>query len=814
MEGGICQPHLRLWVTIYLISLSLVKCARLGYNSIIPSDFGSIKECGFMRKSGVLMHITSLPSPGGIGTLGQAAYDFVDFVVSAGMNIWQVLPVGPVGYAESPYQSTSTYAGNPLMIDFPLLEKEGILPTGLYAPLENGETVDFEAVKAQSAELLGKAFEHSAAGLADEIGAFADAHAWVRDYALFLAIKEKFDQVSWMEWPDEDIRLRRPEAVARYAEELRPRIDYFIFTQYLFFRQWDALHAYARARGVELMGDMPIYVSEDSADVWLNPELFELDEDCRPIRIAGVPPDYFQVNGQRWGNPLYRWDVHAKTGYAWWIGRLRAAGALFDSIRIDHFIGFANYYAIPATEATARNGKYELGPGRKLFARIKKELPELKIVAEDLGVVSARVRKLLAYCGYPGMKVMQFAFDSDDTNVDLPQHHTENCIVYTGTHDNNTTLGWWQGATDKVKAFAREKLGMPEDSDDILSYIIDAAFGSVANTAILPMQDLLALGEGYRMNFPGTVGGNWLWRMLPQDLGDIARYVRILNRRHHRGTLPEIDADKLLAEAESLCWGRHHVPLRDASPVQLHDALSESVMAAIAPRWTDDWEDHIERRHAVYLSAEYLVGRAVYNNLFNLGILDQVKALLSAKGVDLASLEDIEDAALGNGGLGRLAACFLDSAATRNVPLDGYGLRYRYGLFKQVFEDFKQKELPDDWTAFGDPWSIRRDEMAVIVPMKGLDVRAVPYDMPIIGYGDSSISTLRLWQCESTHEFDFDLFNMQDYAKASKDKNTAEDITKLLYPNDTMKAGKLLRVRQQYVLCSASLQDMLRTYKE
>ena len=766
-----------------------------------------------MRKSGVLLHITSLPSPGGIGTLGRAAYDFVDFVKASGMNIWQVLPVGPTGYAESPYQSASTYAGNPLMIDLPMLEADSILPEGAYAPLPNTSVIDFEAVKAQKSAMLKLAFEHSHEKLANEIAGFVETHEWVNDYALFYAIKEHFNLVSWMEWPDQDIRLRKPEAVAKYTELLKDRISYYIFEQYLFFRQWNALHDYARANGVDLMGDMPIYVAEDSADVWLNPDLFELDEDCKPIRIAGVPPDYFQADGQRWGNPLYRWDKHEATQYKWWIARLRAAGDLFDMIRIDHFIGFANYYAIPATEPTARNGKYEPGPDRKLFRRIRKELPQLRIVAEDLGVVSPKVKRLLKFCGYPGMKVMQFAYDSDDTNIDLPEHHTENCIVYTGTHDNNTTLGWWHGASESVKAFARKKLGMKPDDEDILPVILDVAFASVADTAIVPMQDLLGLGEECRMNYPGTVGGNWLWRMLPQDLSDVACRVRILNRRHHRGTLEGVDAKDLVTRAAELVMSRYHVPLERATAVQLHEAISDAVMLRIAPRWADDAADRLTRRHAVYLSAEYLVGRLVYNNLFALGVLEDVRDLLAEKGVDLADLEDIEDAALGNGGLGRLAACFLDSAATHNVPLDGYGLRYRYGLFKQVFENYRQKELPDDWTQYGDPWSIRRDELSVIVPMKNCEVRAVPYDMPVIGYGDGSIGTLRLWQCESTHEFDFDLFNNQDYAKASKEKNTAEDITKLLYPNDTLRAGKQLRVRQQYVMCSASLQDMLRAFK-
>ncbi len=767
-----------------------------------------------MRQSGVLLHITSLPSPGGIGTLGRAAYEFVDFVKDAGMTIWQMLPIGPTGYAESPYQSVSTFAGNPLMIDLDMLIEEGLLPEDSCAPLAVEPSVDFEAVKARKSALLRKAFESSHKKLSDKLAEFEAARPWVRDYGLFRAVKASFGEISWMEWPDQAIRLRKEKAVAKYARALAGEVDYYIFEQYLFFDQWQRLHDYARAQGVQLMGDMPIYVAEDSCDVWMNPELFELDEDCKPIRIAGVPPDYFQADGQRWGNPLYAWQKHAETGYAWWINRLRALGELFDMLRIDHFIGFANYYAIPAEEPTARNGKYELGPGRKLFTRIKKALPGLNIVAEDLGVVSPRVRRLLAFCGYPGMKVMQFAYDSDD-NPDLPEHHTENCIVYTGTHDNNTTAGWWKDASDETRARARKGLGMHEDDGDALPFMIRAAFDSVADTVIVPMQDWLGLGSEARMNYPGTVGGNWLWRMLPVDYRPIAARIRRLNRLTHRGTLRHMTADELIARAREIALCDHHIALEDALPEELHDAVAKAAMLDIAPQWTDDFESHLSGRHAVYLSAEYLVGRAVYNNLYNMGVLDEVKAKLAAKGIDLADLEDIEDAALGNGGLGRLAACFLDSAATHDIPLDGYGLRYRYGLFKQSFdENGAQCEDPDDWTVYGDPWSVRRDDLTQLVEMKGLLVFAVPYDMPVIGYDRKSIGTLRLWQCESVNEFDFDLFNSQDYVAACREKNTAEDITKVLYPNDTLRAGKLLRLRQQYVLVSASLQDMLASYPE
>ena len=767
-----------------------------------------------MRQSGVLLHITSLPSRGGIGTLGQAAYDFIDFVKASGMSVWQMLPIGPTGYAESPYQSASTYAGNPLMIDFDMLEAEGVLPAGSYEPLDNPSIVDFEAVKAQKSALLRKAFEASFESLSDEIAEFERSHAWVRDYALFRAIKAGFGEVSWMDWPDEDIRLRRPKAVAKYEKALAGDVDYYIFEQYLFFDQWTRLHDYARMNGVKLMGDMPIYVAEDSADVWLNPDMFELDEDCRPIRIAGVPPDYFQKDGQRWGNPLYAWKKHAETGYAWWIGRLRALSDLFDILRIDHFIGFANYYAIPAAELTARNGKYELGPGRRLFARIQKALPGLNIVAEDLGVVSPRVRKLLAYCGYPGMKVMQFAYDSDE-NPDLPEHHVPNCIVYTGTHDNNTTQGWWDDASDETKARARAKLGMAPDGEDLLPHIIRKAFDSVADTVIVPMQDWLGLGAEARMNFPGTVGGNWLWRMAEApDYRALACRIRRLNRQTCRGPIRHASPAELIAWAEEFCMLDSHATLDEAFAGQLHDAVARAAMLDIAPQWADDRQAHLAGRHAAYLSAEYLMGRAVYNNLYAMGVLKEVRERLLDKGVDLADLEDVEDAALGNGGLGRLAACFLDSAATHDIPLDGYGLRYKYGLFKQRFdENGAQVEDPDDWTCWGDPWSVRRDDLTQGVVMEGLTVLAVPYDMPVIGYGRRSIGTLRLWQCEPSDDaIDLEAFSAQDYEAANLEKDRAEDITKVLYPNDTLEAGKLMRLRQQYVLVSASLKDMLTDY--
>lgn len=766
-----------------------------------------------MRKSGVLLHITSLPSRGGIGTMGASAREFIDFAADAGLNIWQMLPVGCVDPEGSPYKCTSIYAGNELLIDFEEMEADDLLPKGAYAPLPNTDRIDFAAVRAQNASLLRMARAYSHDRIRDDLSRFAEENTWVRDYALFRALQDHFHGESWMNWP-EGIRRRQPDEVERYTALLRDAMEDYIFCQYVFFLQWDRLHAYAKAKSIALMGDMPIYVSDESCDVWLNPELFELDDDLRPIRIAGVPPDAFQPAGQLWGNPLYRWDAHEKTGYAWWISRFRAQARMFDILRVDHFIGFANYFAVPAGAKDALGGKYEKGPGRKLFQRVERAVPELRIVAEDLGVVSGKVCRLLKACGYPGMKVLQFAFDSDEKNPYLPAQHTVNSVIYTGTHDNNTTLGWWADCDEKTRAFARRALHMHTWDDDIVSAMLKCAWGSICDTAIAPMQDLLMLDGSARMNLPGTVGGNWTWRMTDTDYAPIARRIRILNRRYNRGSAPQIDVNEIADRAREIIECKYHVTLPAASAVQLHEGVSDAVMIAIAPMWADDHAERCAHRRAIYLSAEYLMGRMIYSNLYSLGILEPLRDALSARGASLADLEDIEDAALGNGGLGRLAACFLDSAATHNIPLDGYGLRYRYGLFHQEFIDGHQIELPDDWTKYGDPWSIRRDALSVTVPMKGLTVRAVPYDMPVIGYGGRNFSTLRLWQCESDHAFDFDLFNAQDYAAASRDKNAAEDITKLLYPNDSLRAGKLMRIRQQYVLCSASLQDMLRAYRE
>lgn len=485
-----------------------------------------------MRRSGVLMHITSLDSPGGIGTMGKSAYAFADFLEKAGLTVWQVLPIGPTGYGESPYQSASTFAGNPMLIDLDALVAEGLLDRAPDASPAGAQAVDFDRVREEKRALLRRSFLQSFEKARTEVDAFTREETWLKDYALFMAVKRHFGDRMWSEWPDRSIRMREKDTLQRYARELAPEVDYHRYVQYLFFRQWRRLKAYVNQKGIRLFGDMPIYVAEDSSDTWANPALFQLDEALRPARVAGVPPDYFSADGQRWGNPLYNWKTLRKRKFDWWLQRLAAAGRMFDWLRIDHFIGFANYYSIPAACPTAREGRWEKAPGFALFRRVRRELPGLRIVAEDLGEVGPRVKRLLKKCGYPGMKVLVFGFDSDEGNPHFPGNIVRNSIVYTGTHDNDTALGWWEKADGSVRGLAERHL---PGGADIAERLIECAFQSVADTAIVPMQDFLHLGGEARMNYPGTVGGNWLWRMLPGAASDaLAREIRLLNRRTHR----------------------------------------------------------------------------------------------------------------------------------------------------------------------------------------------------------------------------------------------------------------------------------------
>ena len=490
-----------------------------------------------MRQSGILMHISSLPGRDGIGSLGREAYEFADFLHEAGMSIWQVLPMGPTGYGESPYQSTSVYAGNPLLISLEKMEEDGLFsrPAGEdYVP-QNPEQVDYEKVRSHKMKLLRLAFAQSESKVKAQLDSFAKENPWVREFALFTALKQHFGGKMWTQWPDRDAKMRRGAALEKYRRELDEEIRFHIFCQYVFQRQWQALKQYCNDLGIKMFGDMPIYVAEDSADTWTEPEVFQLDKDRVPKRVAGVPPDYFSADGQLWGNPLYRWTYLWFRRYDWWVRRMAHMAKMYDIIRVDHFIGFANYYSVPHGAPNARNGKWVIGPGKKLFKRLNKALPGLDVVAEDLGAVNDRVRSLVAFTGYPGMKVLTFAFGGQDDNMHLPKNIPENTAYYTGTHDNQTALSWAKKASGEELAYAGKIAGF-ETVEEAPWALIRTLFHSVARIAVAPMQDVLELDDWATMNHPGLVGGNWLWRMKDgAATREIAEKLKRLNQESNRG---------------------------------------------------------------------------------------------------------------------------------------------------------------------------------------------------------------------------------------------------------------------------------------
>ena len=469
-----------------------------------------------MRRSGILMHISSLPGPGGIGSLGKEAYAFADFLKASGMAVWQVLPLGPTGYGESPYQSSSVFAGNPMLISCAALREAGLVTydDGEEFTADDPERVDYPAVRESKEKLLRRCFAQSEGKLQKELAAFRRENPWVEDFALFTALKARYGGVMWTKWPDREVRRRQPAALERCRRELDGEIRYHLFCQYLFFRQWFALKRYCNGLGIRLFGDMPIYVAEDSADTWTHPEAFQLDGEGVPKRVAGVPPDFFSADGQLWGNPLYRWFSLRLHGYGWWVERMAAMAKMYDIVRIDHFIGFANYYSVPQGAPNARTGKWIIGPGKSLFRTLERKIPGLNIVAEDLGCVNDRVRRLLTAVGYPGMRVLSFGFGGGEDNPHLPANYVTNSVVYTGTHDNDTVRGWIDTADDAALAQARQLLGFDKPEDGPAAFV-RAVLASRADTAMIPMQDVLGLGGWARMNRPGTIGNNWLWRMAP-----------------------------------------------------------------------------------------------------------------------------------------------------------------------------------------------------------------------------------------------------------------------------------------------------------
>lgn len=477
-----------------------------------------------MRASGVLLPIASLPSEYGIGCFSKEAYLFVDQLVKAGQKYWQILPLGPTGYGDSPYQSFSTFAGNPYFIDLnDLIEKRYLTKEECEACDfgNNDRYIDYEKIYFARFDILKKAYQTSEIEKDKKFQEFIQQNKyWLNDYSHYMAIKNYFHGISWIEW-DEEIRLRKNIAMEAYGIKLQKEIEFYQFLQYIFYSQWNSLKYYANQKGIKIIGDIPIYVAFDSADCWANRELFQFNEENVPIAVAGCPPDAFSMTGQLWGNPLYDWDYHKKTDYAWWMKRIEHCFELYDVVRVDHFRGFDEYYTIPYGAKDATFGEWKKGPGYQLFEKLDQELGKLDIIAEDLGFVTDSVRKLLDKTGYPGMKVLQFAFDSREESDYLPHNYNQNSIVYTGTHDNNTILGWYDSISQPDKRLSIEYLNNAKSKPEEISWdFIRLAMESVAKTCIIPIQDYLGFGSEARINTPSTLGENWKWRLKKGDLDE------------------------------------------------------------------------------------------------------------------------------------------------------------------------------------------------------------------------------------------------------------------------------------------------------
>ncbi len=470
-----------------------------------------------MRKCGILLPIASLPSEYGIGCFSKEAYEFIDQLKKAGQHYWQILPLGPTGYGDSPYQSFSTFAGNPYFIDLEQLIEAGLLEKSDCNSVNFGEDeryIDYGTIYDERFKVLKKAFDKFNVKSNNEFQNYCKKeNAWLHDYALYMAIKNSLGGVSFIEW-DEKIRFRDKEIIKKYEVELKDEIDFYKFMQFEFSMQWKKLKKYANKKGIKIIGDIPIYVAFDSADTWANPELFQFTKEGLPKGVAGCPPDAFSETGQLWGNPLYDWKHHKKTGYEWWIKRITHCYELYDVVRIDHFRGFDEYYSIPYGDETAENGKWKKGPGLGIFKAINKALGEKEIIAEDLGFLTDTVIKLVEDTGYPGMKILQFAFDSREESDYLPHNYDKNCVVYTGTHDNDTVVSWFEELAEDDKKLALDYLGVEElKGSDVFWAFIRMAMGSTAQTCIIPLQDYLGLDGNARINLPSTVGKNWKWRL-------------------------------------------------------------------------------------------------------------------------------------------------------------------------------------------------------------------------------------------------------------------------------------------------------------
>lgn len=508
------------------------------------------------RAGGILLPITSLPSKYGIGAFSKEAYEFVDKLAEAGQSYWQILPLGPTSYGDSPYQSFSTFAGNPYFIDLEALIEEGVLTKEECDACDFGDdpqSLDYGKIYKKRFKLLYKAYERSKIYEVPEFQKFIQENAfWLDDYALFMAVKERFDGAAWNEWA-EDIRLRWGFALDYYRENCYFEIEFYKYLQFKFLQQWTKLKEYANNKGIKIIGDIPIYVAFDSADAWANPQLFQFNSDNLPVAVAGCPPDAFSATGQLWGNPLYRWDYHKNTDYEWWTRRMEHCYKLYDVVRIDHFRGFDEYYSIPFGDETAMGGHWEKGPGMDLFRTLERKLGKREVIAEDLGLMTPSVEKLVADSGYPNMKVLEFAFEPDEDTGYLPHSYDRNCVVYTGTHDNDTLLSWFGTLTEEQKEFLFEYIDKEVGEEEINWEIIKLAMMSSANLCVIPLQDYLGLGNEARINKPSTLGCNWKWRLKEGQVTDeLLKEIKKLTIRSFRTERPRKEVvEETESEAEN-----------------------------------------------------------------------------------------------------------------------------------------------------------------------------------------------------------------------------------------------------------------------
>lgn len=751
------------------------------------------------RSSGVLMHITSLPNAFGIGSFGQSAYDFVDFLVETKQTYWQILPLTTTSYGDSPYQSFSAIAGNTHLIDFDLLTQMGLLKEADYASVNFGDdstSVDYERIFYARRPILETAVKNFLANQsfqADFKSFEKNNQLWLDDFAEFMAIKEHFGNQALQKWDDKKAVARDPKTLEKYRTMLADQIQYFKVTQYFFFKQWTELKNYANQKGIQIIGDMPIYVAADSVEVWTKPELFQLDKERNPLFVAGVPADQFSVTGQLWGNPLYDWKEHKKQGYAWWIHRIEESFKIYDVLRIDHFKGFSDYWQVDGKADIAKYGSWQPGPGYDLFKAVKEQLGDLPIIAEDLGNIDDKARKLLADCNYPGMKILQFGFeDVSGKSLDSPHYCIPHSIVYTGTHDNDVTNGWYNGLTEQQQQYINDYTHRSED-ESICQAMIRQIFATVSNTAIATMQDVLDLPASSRMNVPSTIGGNWQWRMQQSDLTkDKKDFLAKMTTLYQRA-----NQENPMIKFSTFVKNETNKSLDQLSDKETYIQLLNYVKALAA-----DKPKNTGKRKVYYISAEFLIGKLLSNNLINLGVYQDIKGELESVGKSLSHIEDIEpEPSLGNGGLGRLASCFIDSMSTLGLNAEGVGLNYHYGLFKQVFKKNEQHAEPNDWIE-DSSWLIPTD-ISYEVPFKKFTLTSKLDRIDILGYKKDTKNYLNL--------FDIKSVNPKLIKKGIEFDKTAieENLTLFLYPDDSDKNGELLRIYQQYFMVSNAAQLLI-----